>query len=48
MDRKGKAVAKRVDAVMKALFEAKAAEPAPEHLVALAHELDGPQKKKAS
>jgi hypothetical protein len=32
----------RIDAEVKAVFEAKAAEPTPEHLIDLAHELDAP------
>ena len=37
-----------IDAKLKAMFDAKAAEPAPERLVDLARELDQPPVSKAS
>ncbi len=46
MDReKARRTRKRIDEAVKAVFEAKAAEPVPQHLVELAHDLDAPQEK---
>ena len=41
---KSKQRGKRVDAELKAMFEAKAAEPVPEHILDLVEDLDAPPR----